>query len=283
MYEFGWGNSDWDLLASGTVAGHILECGAQCSGGNFSRWWEVEAWDNLGYPIAEVQGDGSFVVTKHDGTGGLVTVDTVAEQLAYEIEDPRHYITPDVIADFTSIRLSQAGRDRVAVTGVRGKPAPDSYKVSISYFDGYSAVAQLTVAGPHATDKARIAAEIIWKRLKRAGYVFQDTLTEIIGSGVCHGSPSASDDLPEVILRVCVRDHDASKVERFGREIAPLVTSGPPGVTGFAAGRPKPREVVAFWPALIPKELVQPEVRIENAETCGSTINVVRTAEAIGQ
>jgi hypothetical protein len=264
IHEFGWGRTDWDRLASGTVAGHILECGAQCTGGNFSRWWEVEGWDHLGYPIAEARPDGSFVVTKHEGTGGLVTVDTVAEQLVYEMGDPSRYVTPDVIADFTTIRLEPAGRDRVAVSGVKGRPATDSYKVSISYLDGYAAAGQVTVGGPGARAKARVAAEAVWGRLRRAGVAFEETLTEIVGDGVCHGAAArAPDDPPELVLRLGVRDHDEAKVERFGKEIAPLVTSGPPGVTGFAGGRPKPREVVAFWPALIPKDLVKPEVRVE--------------------
>ncbi|HXI02546.1 MAG TPA: acyclic terpene utilization AtuA family protein [Candidatus Saccharimonadales bacterium] len=265
IHEFGWPADDWNRLAAGTVAGHILECGAQSTGGNFSRWWEVEGWDHLGYPIAEVKPDGSFVVTKHPGTGGLVTVDTISEQLVYEMGDPAAYITPDVIAQFTSIHLSQEGKDRVAVGGILGGPATDTYKVSISYFDGYAATGQLTVSGPSAREKARVAADALWGRLKRAGYKYEKTLTEIVGDGVCHG-PAAkpSTDPPEVILRVGVRDPDRAKVHRFGKEIAPLVTSGPPGITGFAGGRPKAREVISFWPALIRKDLVRPEVRVES-------------------
>ena len=264
IHEFGWGRADWDRLASGTVAGHILECGAQCTGGNFSRWWEVEGWDRIGYPIAEAGSDGSFVITKHEGSGGLVSVDTVAEQLVYEMGDPRRYITPDVIADFTSIRLDPAGRDRVRVTGVRGSPPTGTYKVSISYLDGYAALGQLTISGPQAREKAHLAAEIAWSRLKKAGCVFEETLTEVVGEGVCRGAAAPEPgDPPEVVLRLGVRDHDESRVKRFGKEIAPLVTSGPPGITGFAGGRPKPREVVAFWPALIPKDLVTAEVHLE--------------------
>jgi len=268
IHEFGWGRSEWDHLASGTVAGHILECGAQCTGGNFSRWWEVEGWDHLGYPIAEARSDGSFTITKHEGTGGLVTVDTVIEQLVYEMGDPSRYLTPDVIAEFTSIRLRQEGKDRVAVSGIRGRPATDTYKVSISYLDGFAATGQLTISGPDATEKAKVAADALWGRLKRAGLAYEETMTELVGTGVCWGGATAgaarvAAEPPEVVLRVGVKDHDSNKVDRFGREIAPLVTSGPPGVTGFAGGRPKPREVVAFWPALIPKDLVRAEVRVE--------------------
>jgi hypothetical protein len=264
-YEFGWGEDDWNRLAAGTVAGHILECGAQSTGGNFSRWWEVEGWDRIGYPIAEVRADGSFVVTKHDGTGGLVTVDSVSEQLLYEMGDPTRYITPDVTADFTSINLQQAGKDKVEVTGIRGEPATDTFKVSISYLDGYAANGQLTISGPRAEEKAKVCAGALWGRLQRAGYEFEERLTEIVGTGVCHGdaAPLAGDP-PEVVLRVGVKDQDKAKVERFGKEIAPLVTSGPPGVTGFAGGRPKAREVIAFWPALIPKDLVKVKVEIES-------------------
>jgi hypothetical protein len=262
--EFGWGADQWDLLASGTVAGHIVECGAQCTGGNFSRWWEVQGWDDLGYPVLECTADGEFVVTKHEKTGGLVTVDTVSEQLVYEMGDPRCYITPDTVVDFTSIQLEQQGTDRVRVHGVRGAKPTDSYKVSISYLEGYKATGQLTVSGPDALAKARLCADALWGRLKRAGYMFDDTLTEFVGVNSSHGDITGVPEVVhEVVLRVGVKDRERGKVDRFGRELAPLVTSGPPGVTGFAGGRPKAAEVLGFWPALIPKRLVHPEVTVE--------------------
>jgi hypothetical protein len=261
--EYGWSATSWDLLAAGTIAGHILECGAQCSGGNFSRWWEVEGWDRLGYPIAEVERDGTFVVTKHDGTGGLVTEDTIAEQLVYEMGDPTRYITPDCVADFTSIRLEQAGRDRVRVHGIKGGPATDTYKVSISYLEGYKAVGQLTVSGPDAEAKARICADAIWGRLARAGVTFEETLTELVGLNACHGPITDGARPGEVVLRVGVKDRAKAKVDRFGKELAPLVTTGPPGVTGFAGGRPKATEVLGYWPTLIPKKQVVPRVVVE--------------------
>ncbi len=262
--EFDWREDDWNLLAAGTVAGHIVECGAQCTGGNFSRWWEVEGWDHLGYPVLEVQRDGTFVVTKHDGTGGLVTADTVGEQLVYEMGDPSRYVTPDCVVDFTSIQLSEQGRDRVRVSGIRGSAATDSYKVSISYLAGYKAVGDLTISGPDALAKARICAEALWGRLRRSGFTFEETATEFVGVDSCHGPiVPAPDIVNEVVLRVGVRDADRAKVDRFGKELSPFVTSGPPGVTGFAGGRPKATEVLGFWPALIPKHLVRPVVVVE--------------------
>jgi hypothetical protein len=262
--EFGWGRTDWDLLAAGTLAGHVVECGAQCTGGNFSRWWEVEGWDRLGYPVLEVAPDGTFVVTKHEGTGGLVSVDTVAEQLVYEMGEPTRYVTPDCVVDFTSVRLEQAGRDRVRASGVRGAPATDSFKVSISYLAGYKAVGHLTISGPDALAKARVCAAALWGRLKRAGFVYEDTITEYVGVDSCHGSiGTARAEASEVVLRVGVRDADRERVDRFGKELAPLVTSGPPGVTGFAGGRPKATEVLGYWPALVPKHLVRTEVTVE--------------------
>lgn len=262
--EFGWKPDQWDLLAAGTVAGHILECGAQCTGGNYSRWWEVDGWDHLGYPVVEARGDGSFVVTKHDGTGGLVSVDTVAEQLVYEMGDPSRYLTPDCVVDFTSIQLADDGKDRVRVHGIKGDVATDSYKVSISFLEGYKAIGQLTVSGPDALPKARICAEAMWGRLRRAGYEFDHTMTEFAGVDSCHGPiTGVPEQVNEVVLRVGVKDRDRAKVERFGKELAPLVTSGPPGVTGFAGGRPKAAEVLGYWPALIPKDLVHPIVRVE--------------------
>ena len=263
LAEYGWAADDWDRLAAATIAGHILECGAQCTGGNFSRWWEVEGWDRIGYPIAEVERDGTFTVTKHEGTGGLVTVDTVSEQLLYEMGNPTGYITPDCVADFTSIRLAQDGRDRVRVTGIRGKPATDTYKVSMAYLEGYKAVGQLTVSGPDALAKAKVCAEALWGRLRRAGMEYEQTITEYLGAGECHGDLARNEHPPEVVLRVGVKDADRRKVDRFGKELAPLVTSGPPGVTGFAGGRPKATEVLGYWPSLIPKRLVEPAVTVE--------------------
>ncbi len=265
IHEFGWSMDDWDELASATVAGHILECGPQCTGGNFSDWRKVPDMARIGYPIIEARPDGSFVVTKHEGTGGLVTRETVSSQLVYEMGDPSAYIGPDVVADFTSIRLDPEGPDRVRVHGVRGRPPTDTYKVSISYRDGWKASGQLVISGPDALAKARLCADIVFERAAMDGVEFPEErkTVEFLGTGVCHrGIVEAPGDPPEVVLRIGVRDPDRAKVARFGMEIVPLVTSGPPGVTGFAGGRPKPQEVVGYWPALLSKDRVEPRCTV---------------------
>ena len=264
-HEFGWGATDWDRLAAGIVAGHILECGAQCSGGNcLYDWRDVPDLANVGYPIAEASADGSFVITKHPGTGGRVSFHTVAEQLVYEMGDPRSYITPDVVADFTTIRLEEVGPDRVRVHGIRGREATDKLKVSIAYRAGFKAVGTLVYAWPDAYEKARVADRVLRERLDRLGLRFDRVLTEFVGASATHGplAGEPSPELPEVQLRVGVRGSDRAAVERFTREIAPLVLNGPPSVTGFAGGRPKVEEIVAYWPALVDKTVVQPQVEV---------------------
>jgi hypothetical protein len=262
IHEFGWSWDDWDKLATGVVAGHILECGGQASGGNFSADWKsVPDLAHIGFPIAEAYPDGTVVITKHEGTGGLVSVQTVSEQLLYEIGDPATYITPECIADFTTIQLQQAGKDRVKLSGVKGSPATDSYKVSMSYSDGYTAIGTLTYAWPDALEKARHADAILRTRLADLGLAFDEIRTEFVGLNSCHGPIAPLPDVVnEVVLRVGVRGRDYKSVERFGKELAPLILTGPPSVTGFAGGRPKPSEVIAYWPALMPKSAVTPEV-----------------------
>ncbi|PAP79675.1 ATPase [Rubrivirga sp. SAORIC476] len=264
--RFGWDWTDWDKMAAGTVAGHILECGAQSSGGNFTDWRAVPDMARIGFPIAEVSADGTFVVTKHDGTGGLVSRGTVAEQLLYEIGDPTDYITPDVVADFTSIQLEDEGDDRVLVSGIRGAEDTEFLKVSAAYADGWKATSTLVYAWPEAAAKARAAAQILKDRLDALGLEFEEYRAEIIGLNALSETESvdavAEADLDEVQLRVSVRGQDKAAVEQFGREIAPLILTGPSAVTGFAGGRPRPSEVVAYWPALIPKSEVQTEVRL---------------------
>ena len=266
FHEFGWPAEDWDKVAAGTVAGHIIECGAQSSGGNLLKnWRSVKNLGNPGFPIVEASPDGTFVVTKHPGTGGVVSVASVTEQLVYEMGDPRSYITPDGIADFTTIQLKQAGPDRVRVTGIRGSPQTPMLKVSVAYFYGYKAVGTLVYSWPEAYDKARAADRILRERLKDLGLEFEQILTEYVGASATHGRLSGPPDpeAPEVQLRVGVRARERAPVERFTREIAPLVLTGPPSVTGFAGGRPAVEEVVAYWPALIDRREIEPHVEVE--------------------
>ncbi|GMU97014.1 acyclic terpene utilization AtuA family protein [Ignavibacterium album] len=266
IYEFGWNKTDYDKLSAGTVAGHILECGAQSSGGNFlGDWKSIPDMAEIGFPIAEAFPNGDVIITKHENTGGRVSFETVAEQLLYEIGDPKSYITPDCVADFTSIKLEDLGNDRVRVYDVKGFPETEFFKVSCSYADGYSASATLTYSWPEALTKAKAADQILRKRLENLNLTFDEIRTEFIGYNACHGPLAKQlpeNDINEIMLRVAVRSHDYYSVERFGKEIAPLILTGPPSVTGFAGGRPKPSEVVAYWPALIPKKLVQPKVEI---------------------
>jgi len=265
IHEFGWAEDDWNHLAAGTIAGHIIECGAQCSGGNCQfNWQDIPDLANVGFPIAEASPDGTFVITKHDGTGGRVNLPSVKEQLVYEMGDPHEYITPDCVADFTTVQLADDGQDRVRVFGIKGRPATDFLKVSISYSAGYKAVGTLVYSWPDAYAKAEAADKILRARLDRLGLQFDQILTEFVGANATHGTLAGkpSPDLAEVQLRVGVRGDDRKAIERFTKEIAPLILTGPPGVTGFAGGRPKVEEIVAYWPALIPKGEIEANVEI---------------------
>ena len=269
MHEFGWSPDDHDRIAAGVVAGHINECGAQSTGGNcLAEWWSLPDMAGVGFPVVEARADGTFVVTKHPGSGGRVDRTTVTEQIVYEMGDPSSYITPDVVADFTAIRLEKEGRDRVRVYGVRGGPRTDFLKVSIAYADGWKASGTLTYAWPDAAAKAQAAGRILRERLDRLGLEFDAVRTELVGWDSTHGHlagpPPA--DLPEVQLRIGVRGRDRAAVERFTREIAPLVLTGPPSVTGFAGGRPRVQEIMAYWPALIRREAVEPHLAVHVTE-----------------
>ncbi len=300
VHEFGWSFDDWDRISAGTIAGHIIECGAQSSGGNCQYdWRNIPDMANIGFPIIEASSNGEFIVTKHKGTGGRVNVQSVTEQLLYEMGDPKAYITPDVVADFSSIQLEAAGENRVRVHGIKGRPNTEFYKVSIAYSDGYKAVGSLVYAWPDALEKAQAADKILRQRLDNLGLKFDVILTEFVGVNATHGelgartlrsatggasstvkidrenlaggtgdadkSARAPSDIPEVQLRIAVRGHDRSHVERFTKEIAPLILTGPPAVTGFAGGRPKVEEIMAYFPALIPKSLIETKVDIVDA------------------
>ena len=273
IHEFGWKADDWNRLSAGTIAGHTIECGAQCTGGNCQVDWEtIPHLEDIGYPIVEAEPDGTFCLTKHAGTGGRVTVASVKEQLLYEMGDPREYITPDCVADFTTIHLDQAGPDRVRFSGIRGRAATEFYKVSISYSAGFKAIGSMVYAWPDAYKKARAADRILRQRLDRLGLRFDEVRTEFLGANACHGiaaaepSPEIAAQLAEVVLRIGVRSENRAAVERFTKELAPLALNGPPVVTGLGGGRPRVEEIVAYWPALIPKREVTPEVTVWPSE-----------------
>jgi hypothetical protein len=263
--EFGWKADDWDRLSAGTIAGHVIECGAQCTGGNCQADWQsTPDFAGIGYPIIEAEADGSFVVTKHPNTGGRVSVAGVTEQLLYEIGDPRNYITPDCIADFTTIQIEQEGPNRVRFSGIRGRAATEFYKVSISYSAGYKSVGTLVYSWPDAYQKARAADRILRERFDRLGLKFDAVRSDFVGVNATHGKLAGepSPDIAEVTLRLAVRAQDKETVERFTRGLVPIALNGPPSVTGLGSGRPKAEEVIAYWPALIPKRVVGAEVRI---------------------
>jgi len=264
VHRFGWQPDDYDKLAAGTIAGHIIECGAQCTGGNCQvDWQSIPNMADIGYPIVEAEPDGTFVVTKHPAAGGRVTTHSVKEQLLYELGDPKHYITPDCVADFTSIQLAGDGPDRVRVTGIRGGARPPSLKLSISYTNGWKAIGTLVYSWPQAMEKARAADRIVRERLERLSLRFDEIYTEYFGVNACHGSAAPPNpDPPEVQIRIGVRGQDRKAVDRFTRELIPLVLNGPPGATGFGEGRPAVREIVAYWPALIPREEIATRVEV---------------------
>jgi hypothetical protein len=264
-FEFGWGFDDahLDRLAAATVAGHLIECGAQATGGLWINADDSTRLGDVGYPIAEVAEDGTFTLTKPEGTGGAVNAETVSEQLLYEVADPARYFTPDVVANFTTVKLKETARDVVAVTGGTSSGLTDTYKVSISYRDGFASAGTLVIAGPNAAEKARRSGTVLLERLKHAGFTYAATNIEALGAGDCvPGVVKATADPPEVVLRVAVRDPRRAAVERFTKEFAPLVTGGFAGTTGYTTGRPPVREVFAYWPALIKKSAVTPVVEV---------------------
>jgi hypothetical protein len=266
MHELGGDWDDWDRLARFSVAGHLIECGAQVTGG-YSVDWMTHGLTDVGYPIAEIEADGNCVITKPAGSGGAVNRRTAVEQLVYEIGDPRHYLTPDVDCDFTTVEVTDLGGDRVRVQGATGRPAPDSLKVSLAYRDGYFASGQLLVYGSDCIAKAKAASDIVRERLKLASCEPQHWLVELLGAG--DGCPLAAPQKcnpAEVMLRITARDSRREVLERFTREFAPLITSGPAGLAGYAAGRPTVRPVYAYWPTLVPKQLVPAIVEVRTAQ-----------------
>jgi len=273
VHEFGWKWNDWAKLSSATVAGHLIECGAQATGGLWELWDTTPDFANVGYPIADFTSNGDFVITKPKNSGGAVNRQTVAAQLLYEVNNPAAYYTPDVVSDFTSIAVNDLGQDRVQVTKAQGQPAPEKLKVSIAYRDGFMSNGTLAIYGGNAAEKARKAGQVLLDRLKRAGFTYARTNIETIGAGSVvpllaplspGGRGAGGEGAPsEVLLRVAVHDQNKAAVERFTKEFAPLVTAGPPGTTGYTTGRPSVKEVFAYWPALIDRTAVQGKVTWE--------------------
>ncbi len=273
IHEFSWSFKDYDKLAAGIVAGHILECGAQATGGNFSDWHKVPSFKDMGYPIAEVYSSGTFVITKHEKLGGLVSPDTIREQLFYEMGDPKAYITPDVVADFSTIILKDLGANRVEVSGIKGYESTPFYKVSMAYRDGYKSTGMIVISGPNARKKAEKFAEIFWQK---CGTDFLETSTEYFGWNACHRTLTGHDDGNEIILRLGANDTNKDKLRKFGKTIPSLILSGPPGVT-VAGGVPKIHDIVSYWPALMPKPLVTPKFGLFEADT----VNLIEVTEQV--
>ena len=260
VHEFGWAPDDWDRIASGIVAGHIIECGLQATGGNFTDWEKVPSWENMGYPIIEAREDGTFTVTKHEGTGGLVSQHTVTEQLLYEMGDPA-YLAPDVTARFDSVHLAEAGPDRVEVSGVVGTPPPETWKVSVSYRSGYRASGKLLISGPDTLKKAHHVERVFWESIGgRENY--EDSISQIIGWDATHPPLEGAGEPSEVLLHLAVRDGDPSRIrDGFAAQLVPKVLGTIPGITYLSdTGRPRVVEVIAYWPALISREAVTVEV-----------------------
>jgi len=276
FYEFGWNVNDWDKIASSLVAGHIIECGAQASGGNYTDWHKVKRWDNFGYPIICINNDGTFEVTKHKNTGGLINSDTIKEQLLYEMGDPGYYISPDVVVDFTNIKLEEIGSDRVRVYGVKGKPSTSSYKVSMSYRDGYKASGSIIISGANALKKAETIKSLFWKRLDLD---FTKTNSEYVGFNACHKELAPAIEPNEILLKLSVFDYDKTKINEFSKSIAPIILSAPLGIA-VTGGRPAVQKVMAYWPALIDKKHINTFVKV--LDKSGEIIKTIEVASLTG-
>ncbi len=263
VHHYHWGWKNYAELAGATIAGHLIECGTQVTGGISTNWLDLEDKTFIGYPIAEIAEEGDFVITKPQGTGGIVNEQTVKEQLLYEIEDPNNYKSPDVNVSFRSLRVEEDGNNRVRITGAAGSAPGETLKVSATYRNGFKAEGMLTVTGDDAVLKARMCGDILIERIRRAGFELDQSHIECLGSGdATLGALGSRTDLRECVLRVCVKDNRREAVDRFTKEIASLVASGPQGVTGYTTGRPRVRPVFGFWPCLIRKEDVRTTVRM---------------------
>ncbi|MFN8436407.1 MAG: acyclic terpene utilization AtuA family protein [Cytophagales bacterium] len=252
VYELGWETTDWDKIGAGMIAAHIIECGGQATGGNFTDWHLIKDWNQMGFPIIEMHKDASFYVYKHPNTGGLVSVNTVKEQLVYEIADPANYYSPDVIADLRFLNVTQVEEHKVLVTGAKGKSPSPYYKMSMSYEAGFKAVGSIIISGENAVEKAQVFEKIFWERIP---FKLDKTNTEMVGYNACHKSMITSSESNEILLRFHALDTDRKKIEYFTYQIAPLILSGPQGVA-VTGGRPDIQTVSAYWPALLHKKFV---------------------------
>ncbi|MEQ8898701.1 MAG: acyclic terpene utilization AtuA family protein [Roseovarius sp.] len=268
IHEFGWRDTDHDLLAAGSLAGHVLECGTQATGGIVTDWQDVPGWNDMGFPIAICARDGSFELTRPEGTGGRITPLNVAEQITYEIGDPAAYVLPDVTCDFSQVTVEQAGPDRVRVSGARGHAPTGRYKVCATYADGYRATATMTISGPQAGARAQATGEAILSRVARlsseAGFApFDETLVEVLGTGAAFGHDPRESAATEVVLRLSARHADKGALGLFGREIYPAATAMAQGITGFAGGRPAPQPVIRLFSTLIDKDAIDIEIDLD--------------------
>lgn len=259
LHHFNWSETDWDRIAGATIAGHVIECGTQATGGISTNWLSVPDPANIGFPIAEVDKNGDCIITKPENTGGIVSVETIKEQLLYEINDPSCYISPDAKVSFLNISVETDGYNRVKITGAEGFPSTDFYKVSATYSNGFKTEAMLTIFGPDAIKKVYRSGDIILSRVKLAGYDLKQFRVECLGNlAVAAGALAFEEpkELRECVLRVSAADPRKEALEYLAKQIAPLVTSGAQGTTGYIGGRPKVRQVFGFWPCLIPKSAV---------------------------
>ncbi|WP_108022495.1 acyclic terpene utilization AtuA family protein [Melghirimyces profundicolus] len=272
IYEFGWTEDDWNRLASGIFMGHLLECSAQSTGGNFSGdWRQVERMEEIGYPIAEVSESGDFIVTKVKERGGLVTVDTVKEQMLYEIHDPSAYVTPDVVVDLTKVQLEAVGTNEVKVTGVSGKPRPDTLKVVMGYENGYMGQVIVGFSWPDALEKARKTDEIIRKQMASRGLQYDEIHTDFMGYNSLHGplAEEPKEELNEVYLRMAVRAKTKRDALKLNRLFPPLSLDGPPSMGGYFGNIP-PRQLLGMWASLIPRDIVEKNVKVSVNEVGNS-------------
>jgi hypothetical protein len=260
VYEFDWKLNDWDKLGAGMIAAHTIECGTQCTGGNFTDWHLIENWDNLGFPFVEIFSDGTFYVTKHEFTGGLVSVNTVKEQLLYEISDPKRYFSPDVIADLTNLKVEEIKENVVRVSGGKGRPPTRKLKVSMSFHAGFQSRGSIIISGPNVLSKAKKFEEIFWSKLK---IDFEKKNTEYVGYNACHFGLVTNEKSNEILLQFYAFDKDRNKLEQFSKLLSSLILSGPPGVA-VTSGRPKIQQIMAYWPTYIDKGLVKVSINLLN-------------------